>query len=157
MDAVVTGLHVVTIYIPNTQKARAFYRDLLGLRERSFNEERNRAMFALPETSTLLTMPIQGPGEGGREPETVTGLIFRHPDPAAACEEIQRRGGHGDLRASGNRISGREVRYGRDRRSGWERAHNHPPDRLAGCLPAVPMSAPKRSGGNGLLVSAAYC
>jgi predicted enzyme related to lactoylglutathione lyase len=33
------------------------------------------------------------PGEEGREPGTVSGIVFRHADPAAACREIVRRGG----------------------------------------------------------------
>ncbi len=93
MDDVITGLHAVTIHVTDVQKARRFYHDVLGLKEVAFDEARNRAVFALPGTSTLLTMHIQGPGEGGREPGTVTGVIFRHPDPAAACAEIRRRGG----------------------------------------------------------------
>ncbi|MFZ0831180.1 MAG: VOC family protein [Thermoplasmata archaeon] len=93
MDDVITGLHAVTIHISDIQKARKFYREVLGLHELSFNESRNRAVFALPGTTTLLTMHIQGGDEGGREPGTVTGLILRHPDPAASCAEIKRRGG----------------------------------------------------------------
>jgi len=38
-------------------------------------------------------MPIMGEGEGGREPGTVTGIVFSHHDPVAACAEIRRRGG----------------------------------------------------------------
>ena len=53
----------------------------------------SRAVFALPGASTLLTMHIQGPGEEGRDPGTVSGIIFQHPDPQAACEEIKHRGG----------------------------------------------------------------
>ncbi|MGP8075226.1 MAG: VOC family protein [Thermoplasmata archaeon] len=93
MDDVITGLHSVTIHIRDIHKAREFYRDVLVLKEVSFNEARNRAVFALPGTSTLLTMHVQGGDEGGREPGTVTGLILRHPDPVAAIEEIKRRGG----------------------------------------------------------------
>lgn len=93
MPEVITGLHALTIHIRDIQKARAFYREVLGLKELSFVKSRNRAVFALPGTSTLLSMHIQGPGEGGREPGTVTGLIFHHPDPRAACDEIRRRGG----------------------------------------------------------------
>ncbi|MGC2288795.1 MAG: VOC family protein [Thermoplasmata archaeon] len=93
MDDVITGLHAVTIHIRDIQRSRTFYREVFGLEELSFTESRNRAVFALPGTSTLLTMHIQGPDEGGREPGTVTGLILGHPDPAAACEEIRRRGG----------------------------------------------------------------
>lgn len=93
MSEVITGLHAVTIHIRDIQKARAFYRDVLGFKELNFDEKGNRAVFALPGTSALLTMHIQAPGEEGRDPGTVSGVIFRHPDPAAACEEIKRRGG----------------------------------------------------------------
>jgi len=93
MDDVVTGLHAATIHIRDIHKSRTFYRDILGLKEVSFNEARNRAVFALPGTTTFLTMHIQSGDEGGREPGTVTGLILRHPDPVAAIAEIKRRGG----------------------------------------------------------------
>jgi len=93
MTEVITGLSAVTIHIRDVQKARTFYRDVLGLRELKFDERASRAVFALPGTSTILTMHIQAPGEEGRDPGTVSGVIFSHPDPAAACEEIKRRGG----------------------------------------------------------------
>lgn len=93
MTEVIMGLHAVTIHIRDITKARAFYRDVLGLRELSFNEIANRAVFALPGTSTILTMHVQAPGEEGREPGTVSGVVFSHPDPATACLEIKRRGG----------------------------------------------------------------
>jgi catechol 2,3-dioxygenase-like lactoylglutathione lyase family enzyme len=93
MVEVITGLNAVTIHITNVQKSRAFYRDVLGLRELKFDEKANRAVFALPGTSAVLTMHIQAPGEGGRDPGTVSGLVFYNPEPAAACEEIKRRGG----------------------------------------------------------------
>jgi predicted enzyme related to lactoylglutathione lyase len=93
VSEVITALHAVTIHIRDIQKARTFYRDVLGLKELSFDETGSRAVFALPGTSTLLTMHIQAPGEEGRDPGTVSGVIFRHPDPVAACEEIRRRGG----------------------------------------------------------------
>ncbi len=89
----ITGLHAVTIHVQDIQRSRAFYQDVLGLNELNFDEKLSRAVFAIPGTSTLLTMHIQAPGEGGRDPGTVTGVIFRHPDPGAACEEIKRRGG----------------------------------------------------------------
>jgi predicted enzyme related to lactoylglutathione lyase len=38
-------------------------------------------------------MHIQAPGEEGRDPGTVSGVVFLHPDPDAACAEIKRRGG----------------------------------------------------------------
>ncbi len=93
MVEMVTGLHAVTIHIRDVQKARTFYRDVLGLKEISFDDKVGRASFALPGTSALLKMHVQGPDEGGREPGTVSGILFRHPDPAAACAEIVRRGG----------------------------------------------------------------
>jgi predicted enzyme related to lactoylglutathione lyase len=93
MTEVITALQAVTIHIRDVQKARAFYRDVLGLRELQFDEKANRVIFALPGTSTVLTMHIMAPGEEGREPGTVSGIVFSNPDPAAACEEIKRRGG----------------------------------------------------------------
>ncbi len=93
MTDTITGLHAVTLHIRDIQRARRFYTDVLGLKEISFNEKANRAAFALPGTSTILTMHIMAPGEEGREPGTVSGVVFSHPDPAAACEEMRRRGG----------------------------------------------------------------
>jgi catechol 2,3-dioxygenase-like lactoylglutathione lyase family enzyme len=93
MADVITGLHAVTLHIRDAAKARTFYRDVLGLKEVSYNEAAHRVVFALPETTTLLSMHIQAPGEEGRDPGTVSGVIFRNPDPVAACAEIRRRGG----------------------------------------------------------------
>ena len=93
MAEVITGLHAVTIHIRDIHKAEAFYRDVLGLKELLFDEKASRAVFELPNTRTLLTMHVQGPNEGGREPGTVSGVVFSHPDPAVACAEIERRGG----------------------------------------------------------------
>ncbi len=93
MTDVITGLHAVTVHITNIQRAREFYGGVLGLKEVRFDAKANRAVFAFPGTSTLLTMHIQGAGEGGRDPGTVSGVVFHHPDPIAACEEFKRRGG----------------------------------------------------------------
>lgn len=93
MAGVIAGLHAVTIHIRDLEKSRSFYRDVLGLKELAVEVKANRAVYALPGTSTLLTMHIQASGEEGRDPGTVSGIVFRHPDPAAACEEIKRRGG----------------------------------------------------------------
>lgn len=83
----------MTVHIRDLQKSRTFYRDVLGLKELLVDENAHRAVFALPNTSTLLTMHVQRPEEEGREPGTVSGLVFHHPDPMAACAEIKRRGG----------------------------------------------------------------
>jgi catechol 2,3-dioxygenase-like lactoylglutathione lyase family enzyme len=93
MADVVTGVHAITLHIRDPTAARAFYRDVLGLQEVAFNEAQRRAVFALPGTTTLLTMHVMAPGEEGREPGTVSGVVFRNPDPRAACAEIVRRGG----------------------------------------------------------------
>jgi predicted enzyme related to lactoylglutathione lyase len=93
MDEVVTGLNNLSIHILDVQKARAFYRDVLGLKELSFDEKGSRAVFAIPGSTAPLAMHIMGPGEEGRPAGTVSGITFRHPDPAAACAEIKRRGG----------------------------------------------------------------
>lgn len=90
---VIQGLHAVTVPITDLEKAREFYRDVLGLQELLVDVRVNRAVFALPGTPTLLTVNLPAPGERGRDPGTVSGLIFHHPDPGAACREIRRRGG----------------------------------------------------------------
>jgi predicted enzyme related to lactoylglutathione lyase len=93
MAELITGLHSVSVHIRDIHKAKAFYSDVLGLKELVFDEKASRAVFAIPGTSTVLSMHIMGPGEEGREPGTVSGITFFNLDPAAACEEIKRRGG----------------------------------------------------------------
>jgi predicted enzyme related to lactoylglutathione lyase len=93
MTDVIEGLQAVTIHVTDVRRARAFYTRVLGLKELSYSEEYSRAAYALPGTSTLLTMHVMGEGEEGRPPGTVTGIVFEHHDPVAACEEIKRRGG----------------------------------------------------------------
>ena len=93
MSDVITGLHSVTIHIRDPERSRAFYRDVLRLKELMFDDRAGRIVFALPESTTLLTMHVMRPDEGGREPGTVSGVVFRHPDPQAAVTEIARRGG----------------------------------------------------------------
>ncbi|MCI4372540.1 MAG: VOC family protein [Thermoplasmata archaeon] len=75
------------------QVARKFYREVLGLHEAGFTEQTGRAVYTFPGTPTVLAMHVQRPGEGGREPGTVSGIILQHHDPRAAVEEIRRRGG----------------------------------------------------------------
>src|SRR5580658_2321361 len=66
MVEVVTGLHSVSIHITDIHKARLFFRDVLGLKEISFDEKGNRAVFAIPGSSAPLSMHIMGPTEEGR-------------------------------------------------------------------------------------------
>ncbi len=89
----VEGVEAITVHIRDIERARTFYAEVLGLREVSFLPQASRAAFALPGTPTLLTMHPMGDGEGGREPGTVSGVVFSHHDPVAALEEIRRRGG----------------------------------------------------------------
>ena len=93
MVEVVEGLQAVTVHVRDLEKARRFYTEVLGLHELGTPGAAPRAAFALPGTSTQLTMHVQAEGEGGREPGTVSGIVFAHQDPAAAIEEIRRRGG----------------------------------------------------------------
>ena len=93
MSDVIEGMEAVTVHVRDVQRARKFYSEVLGLKEVSFLPAASRAAFAIPGTTTLLTMHILGENEGGREPGTVSGIVFSHHDPKAACSEIRRRGG----------------------------------------------------------------
>ena len=93
MSDVVQGLHAVTVHIRDPEKTRSFYRDVLGLKELIYDDRARRLVYALPGTTALLTLHVMAPGEEGREPGTVSGIVFRHADPEAACREILRRGG----------------------------------------------------------------
>ena len=93
MSDVIEGMEAVTVHIQDIQRSRKFYAEVLALEEVSFIPAASRAAFAIPGTSTLLTMHIQGDGEGGREPGTVSGIVFSHRDPRAACSLIRKRGG----------------------------------------------------------------
>ncbi len=83
----------MTIHIRDIDAAREFYSKVLGLKEISYNDKAKRAVFALPGASTILSMHVMAPGEEGREPGTVSGVVFSHPDPFAAIAEVKKRGG----------------------------------------------------------------
>lgn len=93
MTEIIEGLEAVTVHITDIHRARKFYRDVLGLKELQFDEKASRAVFAIPGTSVALRMHVMGFDEGGREPGTVSGVVFSHHDPVVACAEIRRRGG----------------------------------------------------------------
>jgi predicted enzyme related to lactoylglutathione lyase len=93
MAQLIEGMEAVSVHVRDIERARKFYSEVLGLKEASFIAAASRAAFEIPGTTTLLTMHIQGEGEGGREPGTVSGIIFSHHDPMAACAEIRKRGG----------------------------------------------------------------
>lgn len=93
MPATIEGLEAVTVHIRDIHKARKFYGEVLGLHEIQFDGAVGRAVFAIPGTSTTLRMHVYDPEEGGREPGTVSGVVFAHHDPKSACAEVVRRGG----------------------------------------------------------------
>ena len=93
MTEPIEGVEAVTVHIRDVHKTQKFYSEVLGLKQLQFDEKANRVVFALPGSPIQLRFHIQGPDEGGREPGTVTGLVFSHHDPVAAVEEIRRRGG----------------------------------------------------------------
>jgi predicted enzyme related to lactoylglutathione lyase len=93
MSERIEGMEAVTVHVRDIERARKFYSEVLGLKEVSFNAAASRAVFAIPGTTTVLSMHIQGEGEGGREPGTVSGIVFSHHDPKTACAEIRRLGG----------------------------------------------------------------
>jgi predicted enzyme related to lactoylglutathione lyase len=93
MAANIEGLEAVTVHVRDIHKARKFYGEILGLPEVQFDGSVGRAVFGIPGTTVTLRMHVYDPAEGGREPGTVSGVVFYHHDPAAACAEIARRGG----------------------------------------------------------------
>lgn len=93
MSDVVEGMEAVTVHIRDINAARKFYGEVLGLKELQFDGTVGRAVFAIPGIPTTLRMHVYDPAEGGREPGTVSGIVFSHHDPEAACAEIARRGG----------------------------------------------------------------
>jgi predicted enzyme related to lactoylglutathione lyase len=93
MVATVEGLEAVTVHVKDIERARKFYGEVLGLSVIQFDGKAGRAVFAIPGTTTTLRMHIFDPEEGGREPGTVSGVVFSHHDPIAACAEITKRGG----------------------------------------------------------------
>jgi predicted enzyme related to lactoylglutathione lyase len=93
MTATIEGLEAVTVHVRDIHQAQKFYGEVLGLTALQFDGKVGRAVFALPGTNVTLRMHVYDPEEGGREPGTVSGIVFSHHDPVSACAEISRRGG----------------------------------------------------------------
>ena len=93
MVDVIEGMEAVTVHVRDLPTSRKFYTEVLGLAEVDPRPDSPRAAFRIPGTTSLLTMHVMGEGEGGREPGTVSGILFSHHDPAAAFSEIRKRGG----------------------------------------------------------------
>jgi predicted enzyme related to lactoylglutathione lyase len=90
----IESLETVTVHIRDVEKARHFYASVLGLKEIAFVPEAQRLVFALPGSGVSLSMHVMSdPREEGREPGTVSGIVFGHQDPAAALAELKKRGG----------------------------------------------------------------
>ena len=89
----IEGLEAVTVHVRDIHKAQKFYGEVLGLKQLQFDGKAGRAVFALPGTTATLRMHVFDPSEGGREPGTVSGIVFSHHDPVSACAEIAVRGG----------------------------------------------------------------
>jgi predicted enzyme related to lactoylglutathione lyase len=90
----IQGLDSITVHLtaPNKAKARAFYTDVLGLKETSWDEEHGRGAWQVPGGATLVAHVMQ-PNEPGRPPGTVTGVQFSVADAKASADVIRRRGG----------------------------------------------------------------
>ncbi|HEV8049728.1 MAG TPA: VOC family protein [Thermoplasmata archaeon] len=93
MPHIVEGLHAVTLHVTDLAKARNYYANVLGLEEEILEPNAPRVVFQIPGCTTRLSMHVQGEGEGGREPGTVSGIVFLCADPVAACATIRARGG----------------------------------------------------------------
>jgi predicted enzyme related to lactoylglutathione lyase len=93
MPPLIDGLQAVTVHVTDLERSRAFYSKVLGLEEDVSVPNAPRVVFKIPGGATRLIMHIQREGEGGREPGTVSGILFGCADPVATCAEIQKRGG----------------------------------------------------------------
>jgi predicted enzyme related to lactoylglutathione lyase len=93
-EPLVQALSAVTVHITDVARSRRFYSEVLGLEEKEYQQERQRLVYAIPGTTTMLTMHVMSDArEEGRPPGTVSGIVFSHPDPAAALAELRKRGG----------------------------------------------------------------
>jgi predicted enzyme related to lactoylglutathione lyase len=92
---VVQGLDAITVHLtaPHAAKARDFYGRVLGLREVSWDDAQGRGVWEIPGGAHLLAH-VMRPGEPGRNPGGVTGVMLTARDVRASGEEIRRRGGH---------------------------------------------------------------
>lgn len=91
---VIAGLDAITVHLtaPHAKGARDFYTRILGLEERSWDEEQGRGEWLIPGGGNIIAHVMQ-PREAGRAPGTVTGVMFSTPDVRASAAEIERRGG----------------------------------------------------------------
>jgi predicted enzyme related to lactoylglutathione lyase len=93
MAPVIEGLRAVPVHVTDLARARSFYTEVLGLVEEPPVPNVPRIAFKLPGSPTRLTMHVQRPGAGGREPGTVSGILLQCGDPVAACATVREHGG----------------------------------------------------------------
>jgi predicted enzyme related to lactoylglutathione lyase len=82
----------IWVHIRDVRKARAFYRDALGLKELHYDEKSEHASYRLPHGPPL-SMHKQAKGEPGRPAGTVSGIYLRVADVKRAARDVERRGG----------------------------------------------------------------
>jgi predicted enzyme related to lactoylglutathione lyase len=92
MEGILQGLEAVTIHVRDLENARTFYGGVLRLKELQYVAG-GTITYAIPGSSTVLLMHIKRPQEQGREPGTVSGLVFSVADVTAVCEAIRASGG----------------------------------------------------------------
>ncbi len=92
MPTEIEALDAVWVHIRDIKRSRAFYRDVLGLKEVNASDKGMWAMYRIP-AGPYLAIHRQFPGEPGRKAGTVTGLYFRVKDVHKAVRAIEKRGG----------------------------------------------------------------
>ncbi|MHB8586118.1 MAG: VOC family protein [Thermoplasmatota archaeon] len=88
----IQGLDAITVHLRNATPARTFYSYVLGLKELEWDEKAGRGVWEIPGGARLIAHVMQ-PGERGREPGTVSGIMFDVADVDASVAEIRKRGG----------------------------------------------------------------
>lgn len=89
---VVRGIAALTVHVTDLDKARKFYAGVLGLKEVGAFDAIHGVVFQIPDGPTL-TAHVMEPGDPGRPPGTVSGIVFLVDDVVKAASEVKRRGG----------------------------------------------------------------
>jgi len=92
MAGPVKGLDAIWVHIRDIKKARAFYKDALGLKELRYSEEQEYGTYAIPGTKSYLGIHRQGKDEPGRRAGTVSGVYFKVADVKKAAAVIAKKG-----------------------------------------------------------------
>jgi predicted enzyme related to lactoylglutathione lyase len=81
----------VTIHVKDLAKARAFYKDTLGLPENYYAPASDMAEYRLPGP-VALGIHQTFPGHTGRPPGTVTGIVLAVDDVPGTVRALKKRG-----------------------------------------------------------------